>query len=701
MAKTGQRPPIVRLNRQTGEVVLGNSALELRIRTRNGLGPHYLVDRRTGRVYADADYCYGKPDAPLPTLLEPPRIEHLEDGSLRVTLHARMNALRVEHVFGVTDEALEEQLVLTNQGESEIDLRDAAFGFARTLLDGDSLCADLQGCLFHPIPYRRETVTGEFHDLTPEDLLSREAGYYFWLWVSQVPAQHYPTSAFGSEAWAWTEADGDHTLLIAKYNPNAMEWSLLEPLQRQDKTYLRFGGSGLWKQGDPEPAAQLEPGQSFSFGVTRLAPCRGGWKGAFYAFRAWTESLGHRVPDGYKPPVHWNELYDNPLWWGPDTPERRQEVYQPADMEAEAQKAAELGCEALYLDPGWDTLFASSVWAEDRLGKQRDFVAMLQERYGLQLALHNPLAAWCDVNGYPLEARRKAKDGQTLSSLCSVSPAYLQTKAERLLRLCRDGAAFLMYDGTLFTGECYDPSHGHSLPLTRHEHCMALLQLTQAVKREFPQVLIELHDPIVGGTNIRYAPTYFLHALPHSFDELWGYEYMWDPMDDLRSGRALSLYYVNLAYSIPIYLHIDLRKDNEHALIFWWYASTCRHLGVGGKHPDPKVWDAHKQAMRAYRAFKRFYTQGTFYGIDETVHAHTLAGEPVGAGETVAVLNVFNLAETELEREIRFRLSDIGLPDSFRVYCSNAIFLQDGGEATLWVHLPALGHRLFEVRAGD
>lgn len=701
MAKTGQRPPFVRLSRRTGELVLGNSALELRIRTRNGLSPHYLVDRRTGRVYADADYCYGKPDAPLPTLLEPPRIEYLEDGSLRVTLHARMDALRVEHVFRVTDEALEEQLVLTNQGESEIDLRDAAFGFARTLLDGDSVCADLHGCRFYPIPYRRETVTGEFQDLTPEDLLSREAGYYFWLWVSQVPAQRYPTSAFGSEAWAWTGADSDHTLLIAKYNPNAMEWSLLEPFQRQDKTYLRFGGAGLWKQGDPEPAAQLEPGQSFSFGVTRFAPCRSGWKGAFYAFRAWTESLGHRVPDGYNPPVHWNELYDNPLWWGPDTPERRQEVYQLADMEAEAQKAAELGCEALYLDPGWDTLFASSVWTEDRLGKQRDFVAMLQERYGLQLALHNPLAAWCDVNGYPAEARRKAKDGQTLPSLCGTSPAYLQTKAERLLQLCRDGAVFLMYDGTMFTGECYDPAHGHSLPLTRHEHCLAVLQLIQAVKREFPDVLIELHDPIVGGTNIRYAPTYFLHALPHSFDELWGYEYMWDPMDDLRSGRALSLYYVNLAYSIPIYLHIDLRKDNEHALVFWWYASTCRHLGVGGKHPDPKVWDAHKQAMRAYRALKRFYTQGTFYGIDETVHAHTLAGEPVAAGETVAVLNVFNLAETELEREIRFRLSDIGLPDSFRVYCPNAIFLQDGSEVTLWVHLPALGHRLLEVRAGD
>lgn len=695
MAKHKHPSPYVRFSGRTRELVMGNPVLELRVHTREGLNPCRLIDRRTGFAYADADYCYGAPNALLPALLEPPQVEQRDDGSVQVTFRAQQDALRIEHLFRATSEAIAEQLTLTNTGGETISLRECAFGFAKTL------GAEWQGCRFYPIPYRRETVTGEFQELTPEDLLSREPGYYFWLWVAQMPAQRYPASAFGAEAWAWTGVDADHALLIAKYNPNAMEWSLLQAFQRGGERYVRFGGAGLWKQGDPEPAAQLQPGQSFTFGITRLAPCRGGWKGAFYAFRAWSESLGHRVPEGYDPPVHWNELYDNPLWWGPDTPERRQEVYQLADMEVEAQKAAEVGCEALYLDPGWDTLFASSVWAEDRLGKQRDFVQMLRERYGLQLALHNPLAAWCDINGYPTEARRRSPDGETLPSLCSASPAYLQTKAERLLQLCRDGAVFLMYDGTMFTGECYDPAHGHSLPLTRHEHCMAIFQLLQAVKREFPSVLIELHDPIVGGTNIRYAPTYFLHALPHSFDELWGYEYMWETMDDLRSGRALSLYYVNLAYSIPIYLHIDLRKDNEHALVFWWYASTCRHLGIGGKHPDPKVWEAHREAMRAYCTLKPFYTQGAFYGVDETVHVHTLWRESAVPGATVAVLNVFHLAETEVEREIRFRLSEIGLPHRLHVHSPDAPLLQQGEEVTLWVRLPALGHRLVRVQTRE
>ena len=32
-------------------------------------------------------------------------------------------------------------------------------------------------------------------------------------------------------------------------------------------------------------------------------------------------------------------------------------------------------------------------------------------------------------------------------------------------------------------------------------------------------------------------------------------------MDDLLSGRAVSLYYYNLAYGIPLYLHIGLKSD--------------------------------------------------------------------------------------------------------------------------------------------
>jgi hypothetical protein len=361
-------------------------------------------------------------------------------------------------------------------------------------------------------------------------------------------------------------------------------------------------------------------------------------------------------------------------------------------MLVEAEKARELGCEALYLDPGWDTSFASSVWDTGRLGPQEDFVRLLKEKFGLSLALHTPLAGWSDANAYPVEARRMNREGERLNALCSAAPAYIETKASRLVELSRRGAVFLMFDGSGFTGECWDKSHGHALPLTRQEHCNAYRRLARMVHEACPNVLIEQHDPVVAGVNVRYAPTYFMHGTAGDFDELWGYEYMWDPMSDLYSGRALSLYHVNLAYSIPIYLHIDLRKDNPNALMFWWYASTCRHLGVGGKHPDSKVWEAHKRAMRAYLGLKRFYTQGVFYGLDEMVHAHTLPGE----GR--CVLNAFNLEDVELEREIRFRLADIGLPQG-PARVEGATALVKGDEISLLVRVPPRGHQLVEVQS--
>jgi hypothetical protein len=673
----------------SGVVTLHNGVLELRVAVKDRMNPFSLRNLRTGKVYADMPYSYAlNPSVSdeLPTL-ESYRIEVLEDGSKGLSLIGQLGSLRIEHRFIVASGErpyIEEQIRIVNMGDEPVDTSRLRFGFVKRLGELDKGWDDAASDRLTPIPYRREPETGEFCDYRLEELTWRK-GWFF----SRSRQPRIYTSAFGSEGWAWVS--GTHALVIAKHNDEAMEWSLMEPIWRGNTIALRFGGVGLWKRGDPEPAATLDPGESFTFGTTRYIPCDGGWKGAFYAFRGWMEELGHKVLDGYNPPVHWNELYDNPLWWGPDTPERRQQLYRREQMEEEARKAAELGCEALYLDPGWDTVMGSTIWAENRLGRQEEFVKMLHERYGLQLALHTPLAAWNDVSTYPAEARRKDRDGNPLS-LCSASPAYLRTKAERLIWLCQNGASFLMFDGSAPTGECYDETHGHSLPPTRHEHCKAYLKLIQMVKEKFPNVLIELHDPIVAGVNVRYAPTYFLHALPNSFDELWGYEYMWDPMEDLMSGRALSLYYVNLAYSIPIYLHIDLRKDNEHALIFWWYASTCRHLGIGGKHPDPDVWRAHKRAMREYKRLKRFYTQGVFYGLGETVHAHALPEE------RGCVLNIFNLADVPVEREVRFRLSEVGLKVEGEVEVIGAPSTIDGGTITLWVNLPAKGHQLVEIR---
>jgi hypothetical protein len=250
-----------------------------------------------------------------------------------------------------------------------------------------------------------------------------------------------------------------------------------------------------------------------------------------------------------------------------------------------------------------------------------------------------------------------------------------------------------MFDSTQYTGPCYHPAHGHSIPSTREEHVAAVLDIIHDVKTRYPRLLIELHDPVTGPSSVHYTPAYFGYAREDSFDCLWGHEFMWDSMGDLLSGRALSLYGYNLAYSIPLYLHIGLKSDNAQALAFWWYASTCRHLGVGGRHPDPAVRAAHVAAMRTYRSLKRFYTQGEFHGLDETVHAHTLPDIRASA------MNVFNLTDGPAERTLKFRLREVGLPAG-RLTAEGADARQDGDEVTLRVSVPAKGQALVKLNVG-
>ena len=129
----------------------------------------------------------------------------------------------------------------------------------------------------------------------------------------------------------------------------------------------------------------------------------------------------------------------------------------------------------------------------------------------------------------------------------------------------------------------------------------------------------------------------------------------------------------------------------SNALVFWWCASTIRHLGVGGKSTDSAVWAAHKNAMQTYLPLKRFYTQGAFYGLDETVYAHTL---PDLLESTV---NCFNLDAKPVEKQIRFRLADIGLPAG-KIDVEGAPFAVYGDEITLTVLVPAKGHVLVRLR---
>lgn len=683
--------PTAILDSKTGQIVLTSGRMELTVDTQGGANPCGMRDLKSGRVYVDGDYAWPK-DAH--STMKATIASDGTDGAARVVIQGKVGSLDVTQTFTASakePDAITEQITLHNPTDKLVENPGFYCGFTKKIHDGKNWLAGMAESRFSTVPYRRRTDTGEICDYALPELDAKKVWY-----SAERTGRREESWIYGSEGWAWYQ--GGNTLLITKYNPDAPEWTLMETTPKGAAAgtakSLWLGGAGQWKLGDPEGAARLAPGATFAFGETRYQALDGDWRQAFSPFRRYMASKGHVVPPGYNPPVHWNELYDNKYWWNAldkgFTAENLKKHYQKKDMEIEAEKAKEIGCECLYLDPGWDTVLGSNVWAEDRLGTQASFVAWLKDKYGLKLALHTPVAPWSDPTGYPAEARRMDKAGKRLDELCPSSPAYIEAKVSRLKELCKHGACFLMYDGSWFPGECWDKTHGHSLPVTHQEHLAALLKMQQEVHKDYPNVLIEQHDPMLGPNPFRYTPTYFMHAKPGAFDELWGYEYMWDPMADLLSGRGITLYYVNLAYNIPIYLHINLNNDNDQALAFWWYASTCRHLGIGGKHKNPAIWEAHKRAMKTYLSLKRFYTQGVFYGLDETVHAHTLPDL------RESVLNVFNLTDKPEEKEVRFRLADIGLPTG-PIKVDGASFTEKEGEIMMKIKLPAHGHQLIKI----
>lgn len=690
--------PVIEFDPSTGRVTLVNQPLELTIDTRPAYNPRGLRDLSGGRTFADSDYIWSDGEPAL--LIGEPQLSTAADGTATATFRLSKGSLEIQQRFALPATepgVLLEVITLHNPGAQAADTASFACGFGKRVHDGQSWLVDAAEANLCEVPYRHHPETGELRDFKIPALLAAPS------WFSPVRSPRYnrqTSRAYGSEAWAWYS--GGTALLFSKYNPDAMEWSVLEPVKRLansvEETLLRFGGAARWKLGDPEGAARLAPGASFTFGETRYRLLPGSWPEAFADFRQYIHGKGHRLPPNYSQPVHWNELYDNPYWWvvmrdgwHVDRPETRAELYNSAILQTEIDKAVEIGCECLYLDPGWDTDFGSTIWDETRLGRQADFARMLQDKYGLALALHTPLAPWSNHASYPPAARQMGPDGQRRDDLCVMSSEYQETKTQRLGELCRNGAYFLMFDGSWYDQPCCDPDHGHAVPSTRQEHVDAILSLAQRVHAAHPRAVIEQHDPIIGPGTPRYAPTYFMHGKPGAFDELWGFEYMLNALDDLASQRAFALYDFNLAYSIPVYLHFDLRTDNHNALGFWWFASTCRHLGFGGQHTDARIWAAHKLAMAQYIKNKRFFAQGTFFGLDELTHGHTLA-------ETRAcVINCFNLEDEPVTRTLEFKLADVGLPNGM-LEVSGAAGHLDGDVVSLSVSISGTGHQLVSVK---
>lgn len=680
---------------------LASSELQLSLRAERGLECH-LVHPSSGLVLATGAYSYsfGKPLF---------RQIHRDPATIVLTGRTE-SGIGIEHRFSVApgSNALEEQITVTNHSSSVLDLSSARCGFVLPIATSGTQTEEiLTEHAFSAVPFLREPSgnPGQYSEYSVGEILGRSFTSELWQGWTGFPAPLEPTAAYAAEGWIWRR--GKYGFLITKYSQTGMEWSLLDRLPLADGSAgLRWAGFGSYR-GNPDQSIWLLPHESHRFGVIRLTPFTGDRNQGFYAFRREMADRGHRHPGHFDPPLHWNELYDNKLFFLPDSddPDVRRKYYSLPDMKAAAAQAKSFDCEALYLDPGWDTNFASKIWDQARLGSLQDFTSMLRRDYGLKCSLHTPLSGWCNPTSYPSDCyrldrfnRRARWEGQfpetTPSSdyppICGASNQYVEETLRRLEALARDGVTFFMFDGTTYHAECWDARHGHVVPARIQAHVEATVALARLVHQKFPDVLIEMHDPVVGGFHSHYTPVYYGHGA-RGFDSVWAFELMWNPMDDLMSGRAIALYYYNLAYNLPLYIHIDLRTDNSNALVFWWNASTCRHLGIGGTHPDPAVVSMQREAVRQYRRLKSHFTHGAFYGIDELTHVH------VNANATSAVIDCFNLKDHPETRAVRFSPEAYGLDPTKPYRFSQGAVSGSADVYTIQVAIAAQGHTLLEV----
>lgn len=552
---------------------------------------------------------------------------------------------------------LQETLQIENIGDIPVDIEKLAIGFRVDLNSraGWHLCA---------IPFRVQ-LDGSRHDYTSETLKTGE----FKNAVFEDTTRKFmpPLTEEGvlrSEAWAWgDEAKG---LVIIKYNNQEVELSIASPSVYGNEAWLRFGGAGFCLYGEPGGARHLEAGQSFTFGMTSYQTYQNGINQAFTLYREFLEQHGHTFPKDYNPPINWNELYD--VGWYHSRPEELKKYYTRQALLNEAKKAEEIGCELLYLDPGWEVCEGTTLWDESRLGDVKSLVHILKEKYGLSLGYRTILRTYEEywpkdhlIQHNDLPYQPVAMGDQLFWEPCLCDNDFWREKLQRILAISQNGIRFMMVDEFDWRGACINPNHHHPVPTRPRDHIMADYGLCKAIRQACPGLTIEAHDPVWPWSNSIYVPTYFQQGFGEkgSYDENWGFEYMWDCLNDLRSGRALALYYYNLGCSIPIYLHITMAADNDACVFFWWVASTVRHLGIGGKvsnktieppeglpKRDPEErFAAYKEQMKVYKKLKPFFVRGEFHGIAENAHLHTLPEKKGG------VLNLFNLTDQEQTME--------------------------------------------------
>lgn len=631
------------------------------------------------------------------------RIDESPDATIVTTSFGDL-PLEVRRTYREVDGALAETISITNTGNQRIFIDQIELGFTANLSKRSSwrLCA---------IPFRVQ-LDGSVHDYSAQDLMDGKIKNA--VMIDETRKFMPPLTEDGiarSEAWAWH--DGDRGLVIIKYSNEHIELSVASIIREGREPLLKFGGVGFSLFGEPTGARSLAPAQTFKFGSTTYVRYEGPVSRAYEIYRDFLDARGHTFPSDYNPPVNWNELYD--LGWHHSKQEELKKFYTREALLDEAAKAREAGCELLYLDPGWEVCEGTTTWDEARLGTVKSLVQTLGE-HGLGLGYRTILRTYQDhwPHEWLIQHTPEPKPyepvpfgDQHFWEPCLCCETFWKEKLKRILAISKQGVRFMMVDEFDWRGPCYNATHGHKVPTTPLDHVLAVYRLCDAIRKECPGLTIECHDPVWPWGSSIYVPTYLKQGFGKTgaYDENWGFEYMWDCLNDLKTGRALALYYYNLGCNIPLYLHITMAADNDACVFFWWCASTVRHLGIGGKDSNKTIeppgglppfdhekrFAAYQSQMKTYRELKPYFVRGRFHGITETAHLHTLPEQKGG------VLNCFNLTDAEQEIVTVIPLQRLNSKGKLPVDGASAEWDDKG--ATIRTKLPPMSPAI--VRIGD
>ena len=678
------------------DLSLHTTRYKLDIELGERVGRVVLTDNYSGVAFADADYRYSAVAecaghiSRLEGLTSPEVEEELPDRGGRIITVAGLLGepgssvrIRVRHRFYIPEDSefFEERIHLINETDAHISLRGYRFAFRKRLERPEQYGGpgiDVERYRLIALPFRLQP-DGKKHDYPLDELYHGRYQCSEYTNPTRITKEVVDRGRARSEGWAWT--DGENGLLAIKYNPDMIEFSMLETERADDARYLDFGGAAPSLYDEPFEAAKLGPGLQVGFGLTHYVFYEGLWRRGSYLFRDYMSGLGHGLPDNYDPPVTWS------------VPASARSL---DEIEREAARAGEIGCQALHLGSMWESCEGTTIWDEDRLGEPGAFVRRIEEDYGLGIGLRVIGRSYCD--DYPGLYRRTFDGNTGYYSAYSEKPFYepcicceecRHQKLRRILAVTQAQPSFVVFDEFDWRGPCFETNHGHRIPTTPGTHAQAVAALIHGVRERHPGMLIEAHDA-VWPWGVRYLPIYFLHDAGQTFDEGWAFELSRNPIEHIMSGRALSLFYYRLAYDLPLYLQINMDADNDNCLAFWWYASTVRHLGISGGHragagsetlpQQEHRFAAYKRAMVEYMSLKDIYVSGQFYAPDELTHIHVLA--ETGRG----VINAFNLTDTPISRTVDIRLSDIELMAEVDV--TGAPYKTTGGKLALKLDIP-------------